>query len=218
MRLLFLVNAAEFFVSHRLPLGVAAREAGFEVHVATAAGAAVEKIIAAGLTHHTFLVSHLARRHVTVALSGDGGDELFYGYERYFKATKIWVLLSRLPLPVRRLASGLLVHAPGNALEKTLGVLPKRLRVNHLADRLPKLAEVLVCENGESFYRRLVSQWKEPERVVLGARKPETILSAPDRLPPLPGLRERMMLLDMLTYLPDDILTKVDRASMAVSL
>jgi asparagine synthase (glutamine-hydrolysing) len=166
----------------------------------------------------TFLVSQLARRHVTVALSGDGGDELFYGYERYFKATKIWVLLSRLPLPVRRLASGLLVHAPGNALEKTLGVLPKRLRVNHLADRLPKLAEVLVCENGESFYRRLVSQWKEPERVVLGARKPETILSAPDRLPPLPGLRERMMLLDMLTYLPDDILTKVDRASMAVSL
>jgi len=167
----------------------------------------------------TFLVSQLARRHVTVALSGDGGDELFCGYSRYTVGQRAWQKLRPLPLPLRRVLAWLLERAPGHALDAIQRLLlPPRLRLPNLADRLPKLAEVLVCENGESFYRRLISHWKEPERVVLGAREPDTILSAPDRLPPLPGLRERMMLLDMLTYLPDDILTKVDRASMAVSL
>jgi asparagine synthase (glutamine-hydrolysing) len=166
----------------------------------------------------TFLVSQLARRHVTVALSGDGGDELFYGYERYFRGARIWQALSRLPLPLRRAASRLLAHTPGRALESAMGTLPRGMRVRHLADRLPKLAETLAHPDGGTFYRALVSHWKEPDRLVLGAREPRTVLSDPERLPALAGLRERMMLLDMLTYLPDDILTKVDRASMAVSL
>jgi asparagine synthase (glutamine-hydrolysing) len=96
--------------------------------------------------------------------------------------------------------------------------LPRRFHVPDLADRLPKLAEVLVYPSGQAFYQSLVSHSRQPEDLVLGAKEPDTILSRPDRLPSLPGFREQMMYLDMMTYLPDDILTKVDRASMAVSL
>jgi asparagine synthase (glutamine-hydrolysing) len=166
----------------------------------------------------TYLVSQLARRHVTVSLSGDGGDELFYGYGRYFTAERIWGQLGRLPLPLRRLASASIGRAPGRALETAMGALPKRLRFNHLADRLPKLAEILGHASGEDFYRDLVSHTKHPDQLVLDAIEPYTILNRSDRLPNLPSLRERMMYLDQMTYLPDDILTKVDRASMAVSL
>ena len=167
----------------------------------------------------TFLVSQLARRHVTVALSGDGGDELFCGYNRYLIAQRLWEKLRVLPLPVRQAIAALLRHAPGHGLDSLQRrLLPPRMRLPNLADRLPKLAEVLEHHDGAAFYLGLVSHWKQPDRLVLAAREPRTIMSDPDRLPALPGLRERMMLLDMLTYLPDDILTKVDRASMAVSL
>lgn len=166
----------------------------------------------------TYLVSQLARKHVTVSLSGDGGDELFYGYERYFKGDQIWRQLSRLPLPLRRMAAAAMSRAPGHLLEKAVDVLPEKLRVKHLADRLPKLAEMLALPNGEAVYRELISHAKEPEQLVLRAAEPDTVLGRPDRLPTLPSLRERMMLLDQMTYLPDDILTKVDRASMAVGL
>lgn len=166
----------------------------------------------------TYLVSQLARQHVTVSLSGDGGDELFCGYGRYFKANQIWGKLSRVPLPVRKAAGFGLAHAPGGLMERAASVLPSRFRINHLADRIPKLAEIVGHPDGIAFYREMVSHWKKPDSLVLGASEPDTLLSRPDRLPPLPGLREQMMYLDQMTYLPGDILTKVDRASMAVSL
>jgi asparagine synthase (glutamine-hydrolysing) len=166
----------------------------------------------------TYLVSKLARQHVTVSLSGDGGDELFCGYNRYLLALRIWDKLRRLPFPVRRMLATLVRRAPGQTLNQMQRILPQRFQVSSLPDRLPKLAEVLAHRDGQSFYRSLVSHAKDPARIVLGAQEPETILSRPDDLPQLPGMREQMMLLDMLTYLPDDILTKVDRASMAVSL
>lgn len=166
----------------------------------------------------TYLVSELARRHVTVSLSGDGGDELFFGYERYFKGQAIWCRLARLPLPLRQAVSWLMAHAPGGLLEKGVSLLPQRMHINHLADRLPKLAEMIAQPSGEAFYRELVSHWKTPDKVVIGSNEPDTLLSRPERLPKLPGLSETMMYLDMMTYLPDDILTKVDRASMALSL
>jgi len=166
----------------------------------------------------TYLVSQLAKRHVAISLSGDGGDELFYGYSRYFKTEQVWGKLGRLPLPMRKLAATLIARSPGRALEKVMQLLPSQYRINHLADRLPRLAKILNHPSGDALYHELVSHAKNPEQLVLGAMEPDTIMNRPEHLPDLPGLRERMMYLDQMTYLPDDILTKVDRASMAVGL
>ena len=166
----------------------------------------------------TFLVSELARQHVTVSLSGDGGDELFCGYSRYTQGYQIWKSMCLLPGPLRRTLGRLLQAIPGAPLESLIGFLPKRFQIPHLAERLPKLAGVIKEDSGESYYRRLVSHWKDPAAVVLRGVEPLTIFETPESLPKLSGLRERMMYMDSLTYLPDDILTKVDRASMAVSL
>jgi len=166
----------------------------------------------------TYLVSQLARQHVTVSLSGDGGDELFCGYNRYLLGYQVWRKLRMLPAPMRRALAVVISRAPGQGLETLQRLLPPRLRMPNLADRLPKLAEVLAHQDGQSFYRDLVSHSKSPEDLVIGAQEPETVLSDSAALPGLKDLREQMMYLDMQTYLPDDILTKVDRASMAVSL
>lgn len=166
----------------------------------------------------TFLVSQLARQHVVVSLSGDGGDELFCGYNRYLLGYRAWNNLRRLPIPLRKLLRFGCRLAPGHFLDKLQRQLPQWLQISNLADRLPKLADVLAHQDGQSFYRELVSHWKRPHQIVLGANEPDTLLSRADRLPNLPGFREQMMYMDMMTYLPDDILTKVDRASMAVSL
>ena len=107
---------------------------------------------------------------------------------------------------------------PRPLLEILIGFLPKRFQDPLLLDRLPKLADVIKVNLGESYYHRQVSHWKEPAAVVLGGVEPLTIFNTSERLPKLPGLRECMMYLDALTYLPDDNLTKVDRASMAFSL
>ena len=166
----------------------------------------------------TLLVSELARKHVTVSLSGDGGDELFCGYGRYKQGNQIWQFLRLLPVPLRQLIGSLMQVFPGAPLEYLFSFLPKRFQVPHLADRLPKLAEMMKVKSGEAYYHRLISHWKEPGRLVLGAIEPQTLFNRPEQHPQLADFREKMMYLDSMTYLPDDILTKVDRASMAVSL
>lgn len=150
----------------------------------------------------TILVTRMARRHVTVALSGDGGDELFGGYSRYFRAKGWWDKRESVPAVLRgpmataaRLSAGL-------------------MGAGHTRDRVEKLAEVLAADHAGLFYRQFVSYWKDPAQVVMGGHIPATPFDERSDA----GIFERMMLLDVLTYLPDDILVKVDRAAMAASL
>lgn len=170
----------------------------------------------------TFLVSQLARQQVTVSLSGDAGDELFCGYNRYLLANKLWQKLSVLPTGSRRLAArGLTALSPSrwNALLGPVqGLLPSSLRHANLGDKLHKAAGVLAAGSVDALYLGLVSHWDDPASVVIGGTEPPTLLTA--NAPALDGLDDiqRMMALDTLTYLPDDILVKVDRAGMGVSL
>ena len=166
----------------------------------------------------TYLVSRMAREHVTVSLSGDAGDELFGGYTRYVLAGKIL----RCPRPLRKiLAGGLTAVNPlvWNRLYALLApVLPKSIRFALPGDKAHKLANILEAESQEAIYRRLVSTWLTPADVVLDSKEPPTLLD--DRTSWAGGraFEHTMMLLDAMTYLPDDILVKVDRAAMGVSL
>jgi len=166
----------------------------------------------------TLLVSELARQHVTVSLSGDGGDELFCGYNRYTQGYQIWSKLQFVPAPLRRVIAALMEVMPGRPIEYLMRILPKQMRIPHFSERLPKLAGVIRQTSTLDYYQNLVSHWKTPDQLVLGASEHKTLFSYPDKLPKLTDFREQMMYLDSMTYLPDDILTKVDRASMAVSL
>lgn len=167
----------------------------------------------------TYLVSRLARSRVTVSLSGDAGDELFGGYNRYFLAARLWSRLSRVPVRLRRVGGAairLLSPATWDAIVTTaMPFLPPAYRLRLPGDKLHKGATVVASESGIVLYRKLISNW-EPKDVLVGCHEPETPLSYP--IEQLTTLTERMMACDTLAYLPDDILAKVDRAAMAVSL
>ncbi|MFN3077750.1 MAG: asparagine synthase (glutamine-hydrolyzing) [Alphaproteobacteria bacterium] len=167
----------------------------------------------------TFLVSEMTRRHVTVALSGDGGDELFAGYNRYFLASTLWRQMNRLPRPLRKLASAGLRLPSQEAWDRLFRLVPAAFRLPQAGDKLHKLAAVLEKDDADAIYRRLVTHWDgDDETVAVGGIEPRGILWDEALKTRIPGFVDRMQFLDTVTYLPDDILTKVDRASMAVAL
>jgi asparagine synthase (glutamine-hydrolysing) len=170
----------------------------------------------------TFLVAQLARRHVTVSLSGDAGDELFCGYNRYLMTKRLWRNIKTMPGPLRHLLARSLQSIPPETLNRlsssVMGLMPAQLRHANVGDKLHKLAGVLEIDNAAELYRRLVSHWHDPAAIVLGSDEPSTLLQTTGPFLEHLSEIERMMALDLVTYLPDDNLVKVDRAAMGNSL
>lgn len=167
----------------------------------------------------THLVMQLARRHVTVALSGDAGDEFFGGYNRYFLGPAVWKRVGWLPAPLRRVIGQALTAIPAGAMNSAFGGVSNMLGIALPGDKAHKLGRRLrEVRNLDDLYVALVTEWPDAAGMVVNGTIPDNLL---DRRADWPKLRDpvaRMMALDALTYLPGDILTKVDRAAMSVSL
>ncbi len=170
----------------------------------------------------TFLISQLTRKHVTVSLSGDAGDELFAGYNRYFLGRSIWKSIGWIPGAIRNASATALSAISSRTWESLFRVLgpglPGKMRQSNPVDKVQKLLEVLKVNNNIDLYLRLVSHSKTPSAVAINSAEPPTLLTDRDSWADLKDFTQSMMFLDLVTYLPDDILVKVDRAAMGVSL
>jgi asparagine synthase (glutamine-hydrolysing) len=157
----------------------------------------------------TYLLSKLTRQHVTVALSGDCGDELFGGYNRYAAVAKVQERFAGLPPALRRGLANVLMAIPSAVWD---------LRGGLRGDKVQKVARLLRSRSADEAYLSLISHWEDPAEVVIGGVEPPPLVAS--RIPEIAGFDpvSQMMLLDVMGYMTDDILTKVDRAAMAVSL
>jgi len=166
----------------------------------------------------SFLVSRLARSQVTVALSGDGGDEVFGGYVRHLAVERLAGVARRVPATVRRFAARSIELLSADAWDTVARALPRSLKPAHAGDKIRKGAALLVAADPLAMYGRVISQTPQPTRFLPGVTEPAQVVGRLGEETRGLDIPAKLRLLDMLTYLPDDILTKVDRASMAVSL
>jgi asparagine synthase (glutamine-hydrolysing) len=164
----------------------------------------------------TLLVSEIARRSVTVSLSGDGGDELFGGYDRYRWVPRVARTLESVPAGIRRAGAGAVLAVPPRVWDTAARAVPVALRPRLPGAKLTKLATIMRLDAPDAMFRRVISHWEQPDAIVIGANEPAIPQMAP--WPPGTDAAARMMAIDAVTYLPDDILVKLDRATMSVSL
>lgn len=166
----------------------------------------------------TYLISKFAKENVTVALSGDGGDELFCGYNRYQITNQYWPMLKATPSSLKNFISRSILNISTSKLDTVYNFFVKNQRYSNFGEKIHKGGRVLSSNDISSLYRRLISIYYDPNSIVHKGVESNTFLDeSSNNLKELDDL-SLMMTLDLLTYLPDDILTKVDRASMGVSL
>jgi asparagine synthase (glutamine-hydrolysing) len=166
----------------------------------------------------TLILSKLTKQHVTVALSGDGGDEIFAGYSRYLAADELYGKFDFIPSFFRQILKNLVHSFDTETLDKLKVLLPSRYKFHNFGEKLKTFAESLDGTNQNEMYRYIISHWKEPNELVIGSDEYRGILWDDEINSKLPTFLSRMQYFDTLTYLPDDILTKVDRASMQYGL
>ncbi len=154
---------------------------------------------------------------MTVALSGDGGDELFAGYSRYQAAERYASGMGGWPRPLRKTFAAAITALSPQHWDRLVPYLPQRLRVPQLGDKLYKFASLMQARGADDSYRSIITHW-EPAEITPGTDEPNAIWSDTSVNDDFPNLVERMQFIDLVSYLPDDILTKLDRASMAIAL